>query len=114
MDTYSRDPLKPAVLHILMALNGQARYGYDIVRAVREQSGGQIPLRTGTFYRHLSEVIAAGYVERVPQPKPDDDPRRGAYYRLTVHGRHRLATERGRLMQLAEAIAASSPRKGHA
>ena len=107
-------PLSPAVLHILIVLSQQNRHGYAVMQAVRLQSGGQVPLRTGTFYRHLSQLIDNGLVEETPGPRPDGDPRRGAYYRLTARGRQRLAAERRRLVDLVVAIGASASRKEHA
>lgn len=109
-------PLKPAVFHILLALADQDRHGYAIMQAVRGQSGGRIPLRTGSFYRHLSRLIDAGLVAEAPGRRPGDDPRRGAYYRLTPRGRRVLAAERQRLADLVAAMDAlrPAPRKGRA
>jgi DNA-binding PadR family transcriptional regulator len=89
-------PLKPAIVHILLALATENRHGFAVMQAVREQSGGTVPLRTGSFYRHLSHLIDAGWVVESAGPA-DDDPRRGAYYRLTETGREVLAAERRRL-----------------
>jgi DNA-binding PadR family transcriptional regulator len=97
-------PLKPAVLHILLALATERRHGYGIMQVVREQSGGAVPLRTGSFYRHLSSLIDAGWVVESNGRPADDDPRRGAYYRLTGAGREALATERRRLDALLAAF----------
>jgi DNA-binding PadR family transcriptional regulator len=97
-------PLKPAVLHILLALATDDRHGYGIMQAVREQSGGAVPLRTGSFYRHLSNLIDAGWVVESAARPEGDDPRRGAYYRLTEEGRDALAAERRRLGALLAAF----------
>ena len=97
------DALKPAVLHILLALADGDRHGYAIMQAAREQSGGAVPLRTGSFYRHLSRLIDAGWVAEAPGPR-NDDPRRGAYYRLTARGRDALRAERARLEALLGAF----------
>jgi len=97
-------PLKPAVLHILLALATEDRHGYAIMQAVRDQSGGSVPLRTGSFYRHLSNLIDAGLVVESGGRPEDDDPRRGAYYRLTDTGREALAAERRRLGALLAAF----------
>jgi len=96
-------PLKPPVLYILLALASEHRHGYGIMQAVRDQSGGTVPLRTGSFYRYLSGLIDAGWVVEAAGP-PDDDPRRGAYYRLTEAGREALAAERQRLGALLAAF----------
>jgi DNA-binding PadR family transcriptional regulator len=97
-------PLKPAVLHILLALAEEDRHGYAIMQAVREQSRGAVPLRTGSFYRHLAALIRDGLVTEAPERPPEDDPRRGAYYRLTDEGRRVLAAERQRLLDLVAAF----------
>jgi DNA-binding PadR family transcriptional regulator len=103
-------PLKPAVLHILMALAGKEIHGYAVMQAVRDQSGGRVPMRTGSFYRHLSRLIDDGLVDEAPSRK-GTDPRRGASYRLTPRGRQRLASERRRLSELVAALNTSA-RKG--
>ena len=55
-------PLKPAVFYILLALAEQESHGYAVMQAVRERSAGQVPLRTGSFYRHLAQLIEDGLV----------------------------------------------------
>jgi DNA-binding PadR family transcriptional regulator len=97
-------PLKPAILHILLALATDERHGYAIMQAVREQSGGAVPLRTGSFYRHLTSLLDAGWVTESTGRPADDDPRRGAYYRLTDAGREALVMERHRLGALLAAF----------
>lgn len=98
------EPMKPPVLHILLALADGDRHGYAIMQAVHEQSHGSVPLRTGSFYRHLSTLIDAGWVAEAAGRPVDDDPRRGAYYRLTSRGRDALAAERARLQNLLAAF----------
>ena len=95
-------PLKPAALHILRALADKASHGYGVMVAVREQSGGRVPLQTGSFYRHLSKLIDAGLVDEAPRARNADDPRRGAYYRLTPLGRKVAAAEIARLEAIVE------------
>lgn len=94
--------LKPAAFHILLALAEHDSHGYAAMQTVRQQSGGRIPLQTGSFYRHLSKLIDDGLVIEAPGPKGDDDPRRGTYYRLTAKGRQALLAERSRLTDLVE------------
>ena len=101
MDMFS---LKPAALHILLALADHDAHGYAVMQAVRQQSGGRIPLQTGSFYRHLTSLIDHGLVVEAPGPKSGDDPRRGTYYRITAHGRRTLASERAHLSELVALI----------
>jgi DNA-binding PadR family transcriptional regulator len=116
MDMFNMDisePLKPAVVHILLALSDEERHGYAIMQTVREQSGGAVPLRTGSFYRHLSQLIEAGWVTEGTARRTGDDPRRGAYYRLTPRGRDALNAERARLVDLLAAFPNGRSRKSH-
>ena len=98
MDMFAE--LKPAALHILLALAERDLHGYAVMQAVRQNSGGRVPLQTGSFYRHLSKLIDEGLVLEAPGPKTEDDPRRGTYYRLTSRGRQVLAAEQTRLSSL--------------
>jgi DNA-binding PadR family transcriptional regulator len=106
-------PLTPPVLHILVALSDQERYGYALMQAVREQSGGTIRLRTGSLYRYLSQLIDNDLITEAG-PRAGDDPRRGTYYRLTPRGRRRLAAEGRRLAAIVAAIDPRLTRKKHA
>ena|SRR5437763_17061371 len=105
--------LTEPVLHILLVLAERDRHGYAVMQGVRERSGGTLTLRTGSFYRYLSQLIDAGLVVEASRP-PGDDPRRGTYYRLTPLGRRRLAAERRRLVALVDAIGPALARRGHA
>src|SRR5689334_17747158 len=106
-------PLTPPVLHILVALSDQERYGYALMQAVREQSGGTIRLRTGSLYRYLSQLIDHDLVAEAGS-RAGDDPRRGTYYRLTPRGRRRLTVEARRLATLVDAIDPRLTKKRHA
>jgi DNA-binding PadR family transcriptional regulator len=109
-------PLKPAVFHILLALADAPVHGYAAMQAVRERSGGSVRLSTGSFYRHLSKLLDDGLVEEAAGRPAHDDPRRGAYYRVTANGRQVLARERDRLAALVAALDALRPasRRGRA
>ena len=107
--------LKPAVFHVLLALAEGATHGYSAMQAVRDQSGGRVSIGTASFYRHLTRLIDDGLVVEAAERPAADDPRRGAYYRLTARGRRVLAAERTRLAALVAAIDALTPaRRGRA
>lgn len=100
-------PLTPAVFHILLALMGQERHGYGIMKEVEAQTEGEMVLRAGTLYQAIKRMLELGLIEESaerPDPKLDDERRR--YYRLTGLG-HKVAraeTERLRkLLQIARA-----------
>jgi len=98
--THSDDlpPLKPAVLHILLALTKGELHGLGIADEAAEASGGSVKLGPGTLYRSLDEMRAMELVEKV-EPEPDSDPRR-KYYRITNDGRQLLQAEMARLERL--------------
>ena len=108
-------PMKPAPFHILLALSAGDSYGYAIMQSVREHSRGLVPLQTGSFYRHLAQLIDHGLVAEAPAPR-GIDPRRGTYYKLTPRGRRRLAAEQQRLADLLSTMDGLRPasRKGGA
>ena len=108
--------LKPIPLHILLALAERESHGYAIMQAIREQSGGQVTVQTASFYRHLAGLIDDGFVAEAAGRREGDDPRRGAYYRLTPRGRQVLAAEKQRLMDLVAQMKKIplSPRKAGA
>jgi DNA-binding PadR family transcriptional regulator len=85
--------LSPAAFHILLALADQASHGYAIMGLVREQSGGRVPLQTGSLYWHLTRLMEEGLVGEAPAPRRPEDSRRGTHYRLTVRGRQVLVRE---------------------
>jgi DNA-binding PadR family transcriptional regulator len=107
-------PLKPAALYVLVALADRDLHGYAVMQAVREMSGGRVPLRTGSFYRHLSRLIDAGLVAEAAPRRAPVDPRRGVDYHLTARGRHVLERERRHLADLVATMDALRPssRKG--
>jgi DNA-binding PadR family transcriptional regulator len=90
----SRDDLAlgPAAFHILLALADRPSHGYAVMRLVREQSAGRVPLQTGSFYWHLTRLIEQGLVAEAPT-KLQQDSRRGTHYRLTPRGRQVLGRE---------------------
>jgi DNA-binding PadR family transcriptional regulator len=100
-------------IYLLLALADAPAHGYAVMQAMRERSAGTVTVSTGSFYRRLSALIADGLVEETDGPK-HDDPRRGAYYRLTAAGRRALAAERDRLAALVAAVDGlrPTPRRG--
>ncbi len=89
-------PLTPAVFHILLALFGKERHGYDIMQQVRADSGDAVKMGPGTLYGSLDRMIEAGLVAK----GNIQDPRR-IYYRLTALGQTTLRAETERLSRAA-------------
>jgi DNA-binding PadR family transcriptional regulator len=89
-------PLTPAVFHILLALYGRERHGYDIMQQVKEDSQGAVKMGPGTLYGSLDRMIAARLVAK----SDTRDPRR-IYYKLTALGQTTLKVESERLSAVA-------------
>jgi DNA-binding PadR family transcriptional regulator len=102
-------------IYILLVLGDGRAHGYAAMQAIRDRSAGAVRVSTGSFYRRLSILIKNGLVEEAAAPR-DDDPRRGAYYRVTAAGRQVLARERDRLASLVAALDGLRPvsRRGRA
>jgi DNA-binding MarR family transcriptional regulator len=88
-------PLTLAVFHILLALFGKERHGYDIIQQVKADSGGAVKMGPGTLYGSLEPMIEAGLVAK----GNTQDPRR-IYYRLTQLGQATLGAEAERLSRV--------------
>jgi DNA-binding PadR family transcriptional regulator len=89
-------PLSPATLHILLALAGEDRHGYGIIKEVARQSEGHYKLGSGTLYDNLQKLMDRGLVkEATARSSQEDPPRR--YYRLTEFGRRVLEADLVRL-----------------
>lgn len=96
-----RPPLRPAVLHILLALTERDLHGLGIAEEIERASEGVLELGPGTLYRSLSEMVQAGLIRGVEAPDDDADPRR-KYYRISPSGRVLLSEETARLQRLVE------------
>jgi len=108
--------IKPIALHILLALSDRESHGYALMQAIRKQSGGQLPVQTASFYRHLGILMDDGLVAEAARRPAGDDARRGAYYRITARGRETLVTEKQQLADLLAQLNGipASPRKARA
>ncbi len=79
-------------LLVLRLLSREAAYGYQLVQAVRAQTGEQIKLGEGSIYAVLHALEADGCITG---KRREVEGRSRIYYSLTAAGKKRLAaTER--------------------
>jgi DNA-binding PadR family transcriptional regulator len=91
-------PLKPKVLHILLAVADAPRHGYGIMQDVLERTDGQVRLWPAALYGLLRELEkTALIVESDQRPSADQDDERRRYFALTPHGKRVLGAEVRRL-----------------
>lgn len=89
------NPLKSGTLDLalLAALEGQARYGLEILNHVNERSGGLFEMKEGSLYPALARLVKAGWVETEWQPSDKGGaPRK--FYKLTEDGRKALTEKK--------------------
>ncbi len=77
-------------------------YGYDLVRAVRESTGGEIALGEGVIYPTLHDLEAKGLLSTRRMAK---NGRTRIYYKLTKKGYKRLTDTAGEWSRIAVAVA---------
>jgi DNA-binding PadR family transcriptional regulator len=101
-DPAAHPPLKAEDFHVLLALEGEERHGYSILKEVERATEGRIRMAASPFYRRLKRLEEWGWVEESDErPAPELDDERRRYYGLTRLGRSVLAEEARRLVELA-------------
>ena len=92
-------PLKPLVFQILLALSGEERHGWSLVKEIQEH-GGSGRIMPANFYRTLRTMLSAGLVEESGRRRPAGDDERRRYFRLTAFGEQAARLEAARLREL--------------
>jgi PadR family transcriptional regulator PadR len=97
-------------LVLLTLLEARERYGYEIVAAIDQRSGGRLEVRDGTLYPVLYRLEESGFV--VPRW---ETPERGVprkYYRITQEGKEESRRLRAEWLEFAAAMDAILDRAG--
>ena len=89
-------PLKPKVLHILLALADGPRHGYSIMQEVAARTDGQVRVWPAAMYGSLRELEDLDLIVESDKRPSDDDERR-RYFALTTLGKRVLNGEVERL-----------------
>lgn len=102
--TFDRELLRGSLeLMILSELSAGERYGYQILAAWRDQTGGRVDLKAGTLYPLLHKLEDQGSV----QSRWDDSTgRERKWYALTEKGRRRLVRDAREWMDYATCVRA--------
>ncbi len=95
-------PLTHLLYSVLLSLAEKPDHPYELVRRIRERSGGRIDPGTGSFYAVLAQAERKGLIrESGPQPSP-----RRHVYEVAPLGRRVLAAEAERLARQLKATQA--------
>jgi DNA-binding PadR family transcriptional regulator len=89
--------LSQSEFYILLSLAIDKRHGYEIMKQVKQESGGKVLLGPGTLYGSIKRMLEAEMVEEVK----GDNPRR-KYYMLTEKGKKALSSELERYQDAVE------------
>jgi DNA-binding PadR family transcriptional regulator len=96
-------PLSALDLQVLLVLASADLYGYAIMKAVEEASGGVLSPEIGSLYRVLARLTDMGWVAESEGPQDDSETHRGKprrYYRITERGREVARAEVKRLQEV--------------
>ena len=76
---------------VLKLLEGGKKYGYELVTAIADESGGGLVIGQSTLYPLLYNLEAQSYIRS--EWHQSDSGRERKYYSLTPKGRRRLAAQ---------------------
>jgi DNA-binding PadR family transcriptional regulator len=99
-------PLKPKVLHILLALADGPRHGYSIMQEVATRTDGHVRVWPAAMYGTLRELEEQDLIVESDKRPTDDDERR-RYFTLTPLGKRVLHEEVRRLEAIVDHARAS-------
>lgn len=89
---------------LLACLETGPRHGYAIIEALREATGGQLDLPTGTVYPALHRLETAGWIRGRWSVV---DGRRRRTYELSAKGRRALSSERADWRRFSAVVTAA-------
>jgi DNA-binding PadR family transcriptional regulator len=97
-------PLSPVEFEILLVLAAGDSHGWGIIKEAESRWGGELSFETGTLYRALRRLTAAGLVQPADRRRTGtgEDTRR-RYFSITPLGRTVAAAEARRLEAQVEA-----------
>lgn len=78
---------------ILGSLQGQDRYGYEILKEIEDKSNGHYVLKQATLYNHLKRLEKQGLVSSYEGDPDDTGGGKRRYYALTKEGQAYLEKE---------------------
>lgn len=80
--------LSQSEFYILLSLAIKERHGYEIMKQVKQDSGGKVSMGPGTLYGSIKRMLSSELIEEM-----DGENKRRKYYSLTERGRASLSSE---------------------
>jgi len=78
---------------VLLALSGEKRHGYDLMRQIAHDSNGQLTLGPATLYTTLKRLLDLGFITEQEETGGEGREARRRYYQLSANGNKALAEE---------------------
>jgi DNA-binding PadR family transcriptional regulator len=108
IEIQEHSPLSPAGFHILVAVAGEPKHGYGIMKEVATATSGQMKLHAGTLYSTIKRLLDDGLIRETAAPAAaESDDQRRRYYTITPDGRTAAEAELARLRSLVDRAAGS-------
>lgn len=99
-------PLNPRDFLILMVLADGALHGYGMVKAIEQESEGEVRMDPANLYRSLRRLDRSGWVNELEDAGDDDGSERRRYFGLTPLGRAVVSAEASRVSKLVRTAVA--------
>ena len=87
---HGRRVVSPLQFLVLMQLSEEPKYGYEMLKVLRDEFDGLWDLKTGTFYPALKSLESRGFVETEMRDETE-------FYGLTEKGKTLLSSLGGRM-----------------
>lgn len=87
---------------VLKLLEEGPKYGYELVEALSEQTGGVLDMGQSTLYPLLYNLQSQGLIR--PSWQEADSGRKRKYYSLTAKGKKRLASDTAQWVAVTSAM----------
>ncbi len=98
-----KDLVAASATPLVLALLAEGEsYGYEILKRVRELSGGELEWTDGMLYPLLHRLRRVGYVTTEWRTPPEG--RRRRYYAITDEGRRALLEQQRQWMTVSRAL----------
>lgn len=93
MQDLPKDLIAATSIPLLLTILQQGEsYGYEIIKMLKEKSGGKLEFAEGTLYPILKKMEEKGWLAAVW--KKAENERERKYYHLTAKGRKQLVLEK--------------------
>jgi DNA-binding PadR family transcriptional regulator len=93
MPDFSKDLIAATSIPLLLSILSEGEsYGYELIKAIKERSGGNLAFAEGTIYPVLKKLEEKNFISS--SWKTADNDRQRKYYRITAAGKKQLQEEK--------------------